>query len=89
MKIYETKEVPVIEETLVKIVCDVCEKEIFINNFHYKVETGHNEWGNDSYESLKELDACSDKCLNQLFELYLESSYKTKYINIEKRQDTI
>lgn len=84
MKVYEEKEVPIIKKTLVKVTCDVCKKEINTVNDYYEVTTGHNDWGNDSYDSVEYKDICSDKCLKQEFDSYLKSSYDSKYINIEK-----
>ena len=81
MKIYEEKEVPIIQKTLVDTICDICEKHIASNG--YEVTTGHNDWGNDSVDSVEYHDICSDECLKKELELYLKSKYNSKYIEIE------
>ena len=84
MKIYEKKEVQVVNEILVNTVCDICGKDIDIKKQVYEVTIGHNDWGNDSCDSVDYRDICSDECLKKEFDLYLTSKYHTKYINIEK-----
>ena len=84
MKVYEKKEVKVVNEILVNTVCDICKKDIDIKKQCYEVTTGHNDLGNDSCESVEYHDVCSDECLKKEFDLYLNSKYHTKYINIER-----
>ena len=85
MKIYEEKLVSTFEKTLVKTVCNICGKGIGENDNYYEVTKGHHDWGNDSIESVSELDICSDECLQKEFKTYLESSYDTKYIDVTKQ----
>lgn len=84
MKIYKEQEIVVVEEVLKKVVCDVCGREITSTDRPYEVTTGHNDWGNDSYESIAHKDICSDECLKVEFSKYLNSTYKTKFIEIQK-----
>jgi hypothetical protein len=84
MKIYEKKEVSVIKETLTKIECDICGKDINTEQEHYEVTTGHHDWGNDSCESIENIDVCSDECLQKEFNSYLKYESSTKYIEIER-----
>lgn len=81
--------------------CDRCNKIIFhetMNTPHthkydyfkpiqyYKVTTGHNDWGNDSIDSVENLDICED-CLDYFFMEYHEKMNKifnnSRYIEIE------
>lgn len=87
MRKYEKKEVTVIKETLVKIVCDVCNKEIDANEEYYGIVRGHNDWGNDSVDSVECKDACSDACLQKEFNEYLEYDSDTKFIEVHKEQN--
>lgn len=84
MKIYKEEKVEVTKEVLSRVICDVCGKEIKKENRAYEVTTGHNDWGNDSYESVKHKDICSDECLKVELEKYLNSTYKSKFIEIQK-----
>lgn len=84
MKEYEEKAVPVIKSVLVKITCDICDKEISEEDNYYEVVTSHSDWGNDSHESLEEFDICSEECLKKQFDEYLDFKSNTKNIKIEK-----
>lgn len=84
MKFYEVKEVSVVQSTLVKVVCDICKKDIDWSRFYYKVTTGHYDWGNDSCDSVEDKDICSNECLEKEFHLYLESKDHTRYINVQR-----
>jgi hypothetical protein len=84
MKVYDKREVLVTKKILVKVVCDICKNDIPEEHHRYKVTTGHNDWDNDSCESVEYWDICSDECLQKKFDLYLKSEYFSKYINIEK-----
>lgn len=89
MKIYEKKEVPVIKKTLTNIVCDVCGNNISVNCLYYEVRTGHRDWGNDSIDSIENKDICSDECLQKEFNIYMELTSRTKYMEIEREKRTI
>lgn len=78
-----------------KVFCDICEKEIkqresrfvkgdYITEEFYRVTTSHSDWGNDSVDSVKCIDVCSDECLKIVFDKYLESDSDTKKIQVEK-----
>ena len=83
---YETKEHKVVERTLVseKRYCDICRKEITGPYWH--ATTGHNDWDNDSGESIENFDVCSVECLGKVLDNYCKESnspYTTRYIEIE------
>jgi hypothetical protein len=84
MKKYEQKEVTEVKEILVGLTCDICGEKIDINKGYYKATIGHNDWGNDSIESIEKKDICSDECLKKEFEQYIAADGETKYIEIEK-----
>lgn len=74
---------------LVGIRCDICERIALaeINNgkwpVYFEVTTGHNDWGNDSCESVEHQDICPD-CINKFVAEYLSHVNGTsKYIEIE------
>ena len=83
MKIYTKKEVFIQEDVLEKIKCDICRKEIK-DEYYYEVTTSHNDWGNDSWESLHISDICSNECLSKMFDEYLKFKSNTKKLEIEK-----
>ena len=73
------------------LVCDNCDKHIDImkqKGTYYSILSGHREWGNDSCDSIEELDACCDECLIALVNRWLEKwkGYNTAYINIERER---
>lgn len=76
-KIVERKEI----KTGRLILCDICKRKIFdsrdritakssIDVGYWEAVTGHNDWGSDSFESIKTHDICSTKCLDKLVEAY-------------------
>ena len=75
------------------IKCDICERELrfpkksseqgnmaFIK--YFDVTTSHNDWGNDSYESLRHYDICPD-CITVFATDYLANCGDTAIIEIE------
>ena len=83
MKIYQTKKVMREERLAVGAKCDICKKDI-LGRTLYGVTTGHNDWGNDSIDSIEDADVCSDECLKAAFQAYLDDKdYGSKYIKIE------
>ena len=68
MDIKETKEVTVKQEVVVAKKCDVCGKEI--HGKHWLLTTSHNDWGNDSCESIKYEDLCSEDCVQEKLKEY-------------------
>ena len=91
--IVKTVETKVVEST--DIICDECNTTIahytedgtvYKSYFddYYDVVTGHFDWGNDSRESVKELNICP-QCLDKMIEAYKRRSlgrYNTEYIEI-------
>lgn len=81
------KEVNVLEEG--DWVCDNCGKHKDIKKHYgtyYSIMSGHREWGNDSCDSIENLDACCDECLIALVNKWIEKwkGYRTAYIEIER-----
>lgn len=60
--------------------CDICHKKI--KGRYFWVNTSHNEWGNDSIDSLRYYDIC-EKCINNFTINYLKEIPKTGKIEIE------
>ena len=84
----EMREVTVCVEG--ELTCDNCKKIIDItkqDGTYYNICSGHNDWGNDSPDSVEDLDACCDECLNALVNKWLEKwkGYPTAYIDVERR----
>ena len=87
-----TKEVDVTVQAF--ITCDVCGNKLNYNSWYndtkraayYEVMTGHRDWGNDSCDSIKHHDICSDECLSRFTQKWLKDANgsTTAYINIEK-----
>ena len=74
----------------ISIKCDICGKiiaDIDHENEYYQLVTGHHDWGNDSCESVRSEDICSNECLQKRFDKYLreeaEGSY-TAYFEVNK-----
>lgn len=80
-KEYEVKTHTVTERVCVKetTCCDVCEREIETNTGYWTLVTGHNDWGNDSYESIENFDICSEDCLRKKFDEYVLHSMRTNH----------
>lgn len=82
-----------VEETVKSIVyCDVCKKRVPIIydgkwQKYYEVMTGHNDWGNDSCDSIDTQQCCSYNCAliiaTQWFEENSNSDTAWCNINIE------
>ena len=74
------------------MVCDICGKEFNYDSrgtaSYYHIRTGHHDWGNDSYESVKSGDACCDECLSRFTQEWLKDEdvicSNTAYIEINK-----
>lgn len=75
---YEKKEWVMIEKTPVKVICDICGKEVDPNNW-FRINTHHFDWGNDSVDSIEFHDACSDKCVMEFTKGYVEDAYETEW----------
>ena len=85
MRISEKKEVTEIKikDVPVGMICDCCGKPILpvekrgetnVYNFFY-VCTSHNDWGNDSIDSVEGFDACSPDCATKMAGAYLKKVY--------------
>src|SRR6056297_970601 len=65
MDIKQQKQVVKLENVTVGHECDNCGKVInesrFPDEWHH-FSSGHNEWGNDSCESVESYDVCSPEC---------------------------
>ena len=84
---YEIKTHTVTEKVCVKETrhCDVCQG--VIDRAYWTLTTGHNDWGNDSCESVRHFDICSEVCLREKFDEYMRESskrYNTMYFEVEK-----
>ena len=81
-KEYEIKTHTVTEKVCVKetMYCDICNGVIDNNAEYWELTTGHHDWGNDSVDSIKYFDVCSEVCLRKKFDEYVRES-GTKYCN--------
>lgn len=86
VKEYENKPIQTIKKVLVKTTCDICKEEIKEHSTYYNIDISHSDWGDNSHESIKSKDVCSDECLSKIFQEYLEFKSETKKINIEKEE---
>lgn len=61
----------VVEEVIdhAERICDHCKKPITDHYWH--VETYHDDWGNDSIDSIEYFDCCSPDCLREALETYI------------------
>lgn len=66
--------------------CDICGKEINLGDWFYSVMTGHNDWGNDSCDSIQSFDVCSDGCLEAQMALFYDTTDETKYIRVDRER---
>lgn len=68
--------------------CDICKKYIPAQNWkapvskYFRVTTGHNDWGNDSIDSIEHYDICPD-CINKFMTDYIFNAKGTEYMEIE------
>lgn len=99
-KIKDVREVTEIKETVIGEImkCDICGKVIYDTQKEeptdmrkgqhwWHLVTGHNDWGNDSRESVESFYICSRKCIRKKFEEYLEVSdhmLGSKYFELEQ-----
>lgn len=98
MEIKKYEKVETTREEVQKIVCDECNKlldnkklpwkrqKTKVSYFH--VTTCHSDWGNDSIDSYKYVDLCSD-CLAKAFNEYLKDTKEcpgTREFQIEERR---
>lgn len=62
----------------------ISENPIERGSFFFHVLTGHNDWGNDSYESQEWFDICSQKCLQEMYKKFDAMPDDTKYMEISR-----
>lgn len=73
---------------VVGIECDICKQIIVPSGYikdrcrYFRVSTGHNDWGNDSCESVQDLDICPNCIANFLTE-YTRNIKGTEYLGLE------
>ena len=85
-KITEKRMQEVIVTVDEKMICDECGKEIKAG--YWSLRTGHNDWGNDSIESVEHFDLCSPDCAREKFEEYIKESdsvLNSMYFELEHR----
>jgi|GEM_PF-4304635 len=65
MEIKIEKQVTKVKNVVIGYKCDNCGKEVSQTRFPdewHQFRSGHNEWGNDSYESIERNQVCSPDC---------------------------
>ena len=91
-----------VEETVSSVgICDICGKEFNYEPWlgkgkiakYYHIVTGHNDWGNDSCDSIEHSDACCDECLSRFTQDWLKNENvirsDTAYIEINKNRHVL
>lgn len=87
------KEVTEVKDVITgeRIICDQCNKEIYNSengqdSYFFEVTKGHNDWGNDSVDSIENLEICSDECLYKALDEFLKENRNshTAYFEITK-----
>ena len=86
---YETKTYTKTENVMTseKRYCDICGREI--TGHHWRIRTGHYDWGNDSCDSIEYFDVCSVDCFRAVFEDYVKKSnnnMNTEYFEVEHKR---
>lgn len=68
------------------IQCDICKNIITPTKFkenssrYFEVTTGHNDWGNDSYESIHHADICPN-CIVDYIANYIQHVKGSEYFD--------
>lgn len=99
VEVTEKRRVPI------SLVCDVCGKDIPADKWtagepeyrtqkYMQVTTGHNDWGNDSADSIEVHHICSTECMDKFMrEFYMtfcgNNDFATDYIEIHSRTSWI
>ena len=89
------KEVEVDEVVGERFICDECGKEVqfyitghktYADLEYYDVTTGHDDWGNDSCDSIEHNGYCCADCLRKAFDKWVEENEhsSTAYFEIHK-----
>ena len=68
------------------IKCDVCGKEF--TGKYWRLITHHNDWGNDSIDSLEYYDLCSRECIDKRLDIYIKECTKsnTQHFELEQKR---
>ena len=83
----------VVKQTVRKVEyirCDKCNKKILPSknrekkNNYIHIQTWHNDWGNDSIDSLKRNDYCKD-CAKQVVAEYISTSNGTEELELKNK----
>jgi hypothetical protein len=95
------KVVKEVEEVISEeFVCDVCGRKgeykcnahDWEETFYFDIQTGHRDWGNDSWGSVTYTEACCTECLLKVFANWLNDDFfthsSTAYIHIDKVRHT-
>lgn len=93
----KVKEVVTNVKIMDDIYCDICKKRIgtitannnkkYLEQHYFHACTGHNDWGNDSVDSIETYEICSEICLCDFFDNhYLKAckSSNTQYLEINQ-----
>jgi len=89
MEVKETKLVEVSKEVTVSIECDCCKTKHFGNTLPtswHSFTHGHEDWGNDSFESIETFHCCSVHCYSRLLSIsveYMKANDNTKTCKID------
>lgn len=78
-------------KTVTGVKCDVCGRIIPVgdnNNRYYEITTGHNDWGNDSWESRKTIDVCPE-CTPIYIADYLKKNAHSNTAYLEVETETV
>ena len=84
--ITETKTETITHEvkTVKALKCDICGKEF--TGKYWALFIYHHDWGNDSIESYEYYDFCSENCVRNALEEYLEECKHRDTLNFELSQ---
>ena len=83
MKITEKVEKKYLTDALASVQCDGCKKDITAQ--YFAVTTQHDDWGNDSHESVQEFEFCSAACLTPHMTKYLNAAQGTDEYTIKRK----
>jgi hypothetical protein len=72
-------------EIVENIKCDICGKEI--DGKFWILTTSHEDWGNDSVDSVEYFDICSTECINKALNDYIERCEYSYTQRFELEQD--
>ena len=64
----------IMKEQIIQIKCDVCGKTIKPGQSFWDLSTSHSDWGNDSIDSHREFDLCSEECVRTKLKDYFRNS---------------